>query len=83
MSLIVADFTESVVVRQAAAEVIGQQPITIRLLADSSSTGGALSTQRVTLGNGADGASRTTTPTRPSCSTYWTAPPNCFPATRW
>lgn len=56
MSLIVPDFTESVVVRHAAAEVIGQQPITIRLLADSSSTGGALSTQRVTLGNGADGA---------------------------
>jgi hypothetical protein len=44
MSLIVPDFTESVVVRHAAAEVIGQQPITIRLLADSSSTGGALST---------------------------------------
>jgi mannose-6-phosphate isomerase-like protein (cupin superfamily) len=50
------DFTESVVVRHAAAEVIGQQPITVRLLADSSSTGGGLSTQRVTLGNGADGA---------------------------
>ncbi len=50
MSLIVPDFTESVVVRHAAAEVIGQQPITVRLLADSGSTGGALSTQRVTLG---------------------------------
>ena len=56
MSLIVPDFTESVVVRHTAAEVIGQPPITVRLLADSSSTGGALSTQRVTLGNGADGA---------------------------
>ena len=56
MSLIVPDFTESVVVRHAAAEVIGQTPITVRLLADSSSTGGALSTQRVALGNGADGA---------------------------
>jgi len=56
MSLVVPDFTESVVVRHAAAEVIGQQPITVRLLADSSSTGGTLSTQRVTLGNGADGA---------------------------
>lgn len=33
--------------------MIGQQPVTIRLLADSSSTGGTLSTQRVTLGNGA------------------------------
>jgi mannose-6-phosphate isomerase-like protein (cupin superfamily) len=56
MSLVVPDFTESVVVRHAAAEVIGQQPIIVRLLADSSSTGGTLSTQRVTLGNGADGA---------------------------
>ncbi|WP_066939549.1 cupin domain-containing protein [Microtetraspora fusca] len=56
MSLIVRDFTESVVVRQAEAEVIGQAPTTIRLLADAGSTGGALSTQRVTLNNGADGA---------------------------
>jgi len=56
MSLIVPDFTESVVVRQAEAEVIGQAPTTIRLLADASSTGGALSTQRVSLTNGADGA---------------------------
>ncbi|MFF5208004.1 cupin domain-containing protein [Streptosporangium sp. NPDC000396] len=56
MSLIVPDFNESVIVRSADAEVIGQAPTTIRLLADSSSTGGALSTQRVTLTNGADGA---------------------------
>jgi mannose-6-phosphate isomerase-like protein (cupin superfamily) len=56
MSLIVPNFSESVVVRGAAAEVVGQAPITVRLLADASSTGGALSTQRVSLVNGADGA---------------------------
>lgn len=56
MSLIAPDFDESVIVRSAEAEVIGRTPTTIRLLADSSSTGGALSTQRVTLAGGADGA---------------------------
>ncbi|MDL4772817.1 MULTISPECIES: cupin domain-containing protein [Thermomonosporaceae] len=56
MSLIAPDFDESVIVRSAEAEVIGRAPTTIRLLADSSSTGGALSTQRVSLVNGADGA---------------------------
>ncbi|WP_433253858.1 cupin domain-containing protein [Streptosporangium sp. CA-135522] len=56
MSLIVPDFDESVIVRSAEAEVIGRAPTTIRLLADSGSTGGALSAQRVTLINGADGA---------------------------
>ncbi|MFG1810458.1 cupin domain-containing protein [Streptomyces sp. NPDC049040] len=56
MSLIVPKFDESVVVRSAEAEVIGRAPTTIRLLADSSATGGALSTQRVTLTDGADGA---------------------------
>jgi quercetin dioxygenase-like cupin family protein len=56
MSLIVPDFTESVIVRSVDAEVIGRTPTTIRLLADAGSTGGALSTQRVTLSGGADGA---------------------------
>jgi quercetin dioxygenase-like cupin family protein len=56
MSLIVPRFDESVVVRSADAEVVGRAPNTIRLLADSSATGGALSTQRVTLADGADGA---------------------------
>ncbi|MFD7718324.1 cupin domain-containing protein [Streptomyces sp. NPDC059814] len=56
MSLIVPDFDESVLVRSADAEVVGRAPTTIRLLADSSATGGALSTQRVSLTNGADGA---------------------------
>ncbi|MFF4550279.1 cupin domain-containing protein [Streptomyces sp. NPDC001435] len=57
MSLIVPTFDETVVVREAEAEVIGRAPTTVRLLADSGSTGGALSTQRVTLTQGADGAS--------------------------
>jgi mannose-6-phosphate isomerase-like protein (cupin superfamily) len=48
MSLVNPSFTES--------EVIGRAPATIHLLADASSTGGALSTQRVTLTGGADGA---------------------------
>jgi mannose-6-phosphate isomerase-like protein (cupin superfamily) len=56
MSLIAPDFDESVIVRSAEAEVVGQAPSTIRLLADNSSTGGALSTQRVTLIGGRDGA---------------------------
>src|SRR5262245_40765134 len=46
-----------VLVRAADAEVIGSPPQTGRLLADSSATGGKLSTQRVTLADGADGAS--------------------------
>ena len=47
----------AVLVRAADAEVVGFPPQTIRLLADSSATRGALSTQRVTLLGGADGAS--------------------------
>ncbi|GAA2014377.1 cupin domain-containing protein [Catenulispora yoronensis] len=58
MSLLTPSFNESqsVIARSAEAEVIGRAPTTIRLLADSSSTGGALSTQQVTLADGADGA---------------------------
>ena len=56
MSLINPDFTKSTIVRAANAETIGRAPVTIRLLADASHTGGALSTQRVTLKGGADGA---------------------------
>ncbi|MER6115686.1 cupin domain-containing protein [Streptomyces sp. NPDC001743] len=56
MSLVPPDFSSSVIVRSADAEVVGGAPTTIRLLADSSETGGALSTQRVTLAGGADGA---------------------------
>ncbi|MEU9201000.1 cupin domain-containing protein [Streptomyces sp. NPDC048332] len=56
MSLVLPDFSSSVIVRSADAEVVGGAPTTIRLLADSSQTGGALSTQRVTLAGGSDGA---------------------------
>lgn len=56
MSLITPGSQASVIVRGADAEVIGQAPITVRLLADSSATGGALSTQRVTLNDGSNGA---------------------------
>jgi quercetin dioxygenase-like cupin family protein len=56
MSLFVPKFDESVIVRAADAEVVGDSPVAVRLLADSSATGGALSTVRVTLAEGADGA---------------------------
>ncbi|MFJ3338582.1 cupin domain-containing protein [Streptomyces sp. NPDC086766] len=56
MSLFVPKFDESVIVRDAGAEVVGRAPTTVKLLADSSATGGALSTVRVTLTDGADGA---------------------------
>jgi len=46
----------AVLVRAADTELVGFPPQTVRLLADSSSTGGRLSTQRVTLLGGADGA---------------------------
>jgi mannose-6-phosphate isomerase-like protein (cupin superfamily) len=45
-----------VVVRQADAEVVGGAPVTGRLYADSSATGGVLSSQRITLQHGAAGA---------------------------
>ncbi|MGD9890601.1 MAG: cupin domain-containing protein [Dehalococcoidia bacterium] len=56
MSLIVPTFDDTVVVRSGEAEVIGRAPTTVRLLADSSATGGALSTIQVSLIDGADGA---------------------------
>jgi mannose-6-phosphate isomerase-like protein (cupin superfamily) len=56
MSLILPDFSSSVVVRAADAELVGGVPTAIRLLADSSATGGALSVVRATLTAGADGA---------------------------
>lgn len=45
-----------VLVRQADAEVLGGPSVTGRLYADSSATGGALSSQRITLQHGAAGA---------------------------
>ncbi|MFD9003904.1 cupin domain-containing protein [Streptomyces sp. NPDC059582] len=56
MSLLIPKFDSSVVVRAAEAETIGDDPVAVRLLADSSASGGALSTVRVTLAEGADGA---------------------------
>jgi quercetin dioxygenase-like cupin family protein len=56
MTLINSAFDKSVFVRSADAETVGRAPVTIRMLADSSATGGALSTVRVTLETGADGA---------------------------
>jgi quercetin dioxygenase-like cupin family protein len=56
MSLFVPEFDETVIVRDAEAEVLGGAPVGVKLLADSSASGGALSTVRVILGEGADGA---------------------------
>ena len=56
MSLFVPKFDESVIVRDTEAEVVGGMPVGVQLLADNSATGGALSTVRVTLAEGADGA---------------------------
>ena len=56
MSQITVSDHAAVLVRAADAEQIGFPPQMIRLLADSSSTGGTLSAQRVTLQRGADGA---------------------------
>ena len=56
MSIIVPEFKHPVVVRGAHAEVVGSSSAKVTLLADSSATGGALSTVRVNLERGADGA---------------------------
>ena len=45
-----------VIVRGAKAEIVGAEHARVKLLADSSSTGGALSTVQVSLAEGADGA---------------------------
>jgi quercetin dioxygenase-like cupin family protein len=42
--------------REGEAEIVGGAPVTGRLYADSSATGGALSSQRITLLRGAAGA---------------------------
>ncbi|MCX5376287.1 cupin domain-containing protein [Streptomyces sp. NBC_00091] len=57
MSLFIPDFDDSVVVRAADAEEVRFSPdSSVRLLADNSSAGGFLSTMRVSLGQGSDGA---------------------------
>ena len=55
MSHIVTSRDGTVLVRAADAERVAV-PQTVRLLADSSSTGGKLSAQRVNLQGGVDGA---------------------------
>lgn len=47
---------ETAIVREIDAETIGSPTATGRLLLDSSDTGGALSTLKMTLAKGADGA---------------------------
>jgi mannose-6-phosphate isomerase-like protein (cupin superfamily) len=56
MSLIVPTADGTVLVRADDAEVIAQGPATLRLLADSTDTGGALSTQIVALERNVAGA---------------------------
>jgi mannose-6-phosphate isomerase-like protein (cupin superfamily) len=56
MSLLFPTFNDSVIARASNAEVVGAPTAKVKLLADSSATGGALSTVQVTLEQGADGA---------------------------
>jgi mannose-6-phosphate isomerase-like protein (cupin superfamily) len=56
MSFLTTGDRSAALVRAADAELIGEAPGTIRLLADAGATGGASSSQRVTLGDGANGA---------------------------
>jgi mannose-6-phosphate isomerase-like protein (cupin superfamily) len=56
MSFVFPSFNRSVITRGAGAEVVGGSTAKVRLLVDSSATGGALSTVRVSLEKGADGA---------------------------
>jgi mannose-6-phosphate isomerase-like protein (cupin superfamily) len=56
LSIFIPKFERSAVVRNASAEVVGAPNVKVKLLADSSATGGALSTVRITLDKGADGA---------------------------
>ena len=56
MSIVIPDFRDTVIARGAKAEVVGSSTARVQLLADSNATGGALSTVRVSLEKGADGA---------------------------
>jgi quercetin dioxygenase-like cupin family protein len=56
MSLVFPKHDRSVVVRDWEAEVVGAPTAKVKLLVDSHATGGALSTVRVTLEKGAEGA---------------------------
>jgi mannose-6-phosphate isomerase-like protein (cupin superfamily) len=56
MSLIHPNADDAVVVRGVDAEILGQQSTRVQLLADGSDTHGALTSQRVMLSRGANGA---------------------------
>lgn len=56
MSVLLPDFHQPVIARDADAEIVGASTAKVKLLADSSATGGALSTVQVTLEKDADGA---------------------------
>jgi mannose-6-phosphate isomerase-like protein (cupin superfamily) len=56
MSLVFPSFNRSLIARGAGVEVAGGSTAKVSLLVDSSATGGALSTVRVSLEKGADGA---------------------------
>ena len=60
--------------------MVGGTPVTGRLYADSSATGGALSCQRIMLTSGASGAACTITTAPASCSMSYPEPPRCSPA---
>jgi mannose-6-phosphate isomerase-like protein (cupin superfamily) len=49
MSILTPNFNDTVIVRAEEAEVLGWSSVTIRLLADASDTGGALSVMRTTI----------------------------------
>lgn len=74
---------EAVVVRSGEAETLSLLGGRARLLADSSATGGALSTLRVTLGRGPTAPPRTATAGPRSCSSSSTARRSCWSARRW
>src|SRR5215471_11187135 len=54
--MIVPNFDDTVVVREADAEALGWASLSTLLLADSNATGGALSVMRTTVGEGTEGA---------------------------
>ncbi|HEY1569908.1 MAG TPA: cupin domain-containing protein, partial [Pseudonocardiaceae bacterium] len=56
MSLLTTDGRSAVLVREADTETLGTESNIVRPYADASATGGALSSQRLTLGEGANGA---------------------------
>jgi hypothetical protein len=56
MTVLVPNFDDALVVREADAEVLGLAPLSTRLLADSNVTGGTLSIMRTTMGEGIEGA---------------------------